>query len=95
MVEQKQKSYTITTPRGHEMTVIHMSREDIELEIAEFEARYGMSSVEFLAKGRRGELGCLDDFFEWEGHCEHLAIKYGVKELEVIRAHPATELKIE
>ena len=95
MVDQKQKSYTITTPMGHEMTVIHMSREDVERELARFEAKYGMSSVEFLAKGRRGELECSDDFFEWEGHCEHLAIGYGVKELEVVHSHPPTELKFE
>lgn len=95
MVDQMEKGYTITTPGGYEMTVIHMTREDIERELAEFEAKYGMSSVEFLAKGRRGELDCSDDFFEWEGHCEHLAIVYGVKELEVVRSHPPIELKIE
>ena len=95
MVEQKQKSYTITTPMGYEMTVIHMSKEDIERELARFEAKYDMTSREFVAKGRRGELECSDDFFDWEGCCEHLAIKYGVKELEIIRTHPATEFKIE
>lgn len=95
MVDQKEKTYTITTPSGYEMTVIHMTREDVEREMAEFEAKYGMSSVEFLAKGRRGELECSDDFFEWEGHCEHLAIVYGVKELEVPRTYSGTELKIE
>ena len=94
MVDQKQKSYTITTPRGYEMTVIHMTREDIERELAEFEAKYGMSSAEFLAKGRRGELECSDDFFEWEGHCAYMYEVCGVKELEV-KYHNVQELIIE
>ena len=83
MVDQKQKSYTITTPKGHEMTVIHMSREDVERELARFEAKYGMSSKEFLAKGRRGELECSDDFFEWEGHCSYMYEECGIEELKV------------
>ena len=94
MVEQKEKSYTITTPGGYEMTVIHMTRADIEREMAEFEAKYGMSSVEFLAKGRRGELECSDDFFEWEGHCAYMYEECGVEELKVTYRN-AQELVIE
>ena len=94
MVDQMEKTYTITTPSGHEMTVIHMTREDIEREMAEFEAKYGMSSVEFLAKGRRGELECSDDFFEWEGHCDYMYEVCGVEELKVTY-HNVQELIIE
>ena len=44
MVDQKRKTYTKMTPMGHKVTVTEMSREDIEQELAEFEAKYGMSS---------------------------------------------------
>ena len=94
MVEQKQKSYTTKTPMGHEVTVIHLSREDVERELAKLEAKYGMTSAEFLAKGRRGELECSDDFFEWEGHCAYMYEVCGVKELEV-KYHNVQELIIE
>ena len=94
MVEQKQKSYTTTTHMGHEISVIPISKDDVEREIAEFEAKYGMTSAEFLAKGRRGELDCLDDFFTWEGHCAYMFEVCGIKELEVTY-HNVQELIIE
>ncbi len=94
MVDQKQEAYTITTPMGHEVTVTRLSKEDVEREMAKFEAKYGMSSAEFLAKGRRGELECSDDFFEWEGHCAYMYEVCGIKELEV-KYHNVQELIIE
>jgi len=95
MVEQKEKSYTITTPRGYEMTVIHMSREDVERELACFEAKYGMSSREFAAKWNAGELDCaVMDYFDWAWYCSYMARKAGIKEMEIIHTN-VQELKIE
>ena len=94
MVDQKQKGYAITTPMGHEVTVTRLSKEDVESEMAKFEAKYGMSSAEFLAKGRRGELECSDEFSEWEGHCAYMYEVCGVKELEV-KYHNVQELILE
>lgn len=75
MVEQKEKSYTITTPQGHEVTVTQMSKEDVERELAEFETKYGLSSREFAAKWNAGELDCaVRDYFKWVGYCR---ISYG------------------
>ena len=94
MVEQKQKSYTIITPMGYEMTVIHMSREDIERELARFEAKYGMASREFAAKWNAGELDCaIMDYFVWAGNCSYMHIKHGIEELEIIHTN-VQELKI-
>ena len=84
MVKQKQKTYTITTPTGHEVTVKQSSKDDVEREMAEFEAKYGMSSAEFAAKWNAGELDCaVMDYFEWEGYCDYMAKEYSVKELKV------------
>ena len=66
MVDQKRKNYTKTTPMGHEIEVTELSREDIEKELAEFEAKYGMTSQEFAAKWNRGEMDCaVMDYFDW------------------------------
>ena len=84
MVEQKQsKSYTIRTPMGHEIQVKRLSREDVERELAELEAKYGMTSQEFAGKWNRGELDCgVRDYFVWVGYC-HFAYKHGRADLEV------------
>lgn len=42
-----------------------MTAEAIRAELADMEARYGMSSDEFYLKFNRGELGDDEDFFVW------------------------------
>ena len=55
---------------GQEVTVHRPTQADIERQLAAFETKYGMTSAEFLAKGRRGELNCSDDFFDWSWYCK-------------------------
>ena len=43
MIEQK-NSYTIKTAMGYEIEVIQETREDVARKLAEFEAKYGMTS---------------------------------------------------
>ena len=94
MLNAKDKNYTIRTPKGHRVQVIRISSEDIERELAEFEAKYGMSSEEFAAKWNRGELDCaVMDYFDWAGNCSYMHGK-GVEALKI--EHPnVQELKIE
>lgn len=69
------------------MQVIRISSEDIERELAEFEAKYGMSSEEFAAKWNRGELDCaVMDYFNWAGNCSYMHGK-GVEALKIIHAN--------
>ena len=76
------------------MQVIRISSEDIERELAEFEAKYGMSSEEFAVKWNRGELDCaVMDYFNWAGNCSYMYRK-GVEALKIIHAN-VQELKIE
>lgn len=83
MVDQKQKGYTITTPMGHEVTVKWLSQQDVESKLAEFEAKYGMSSAEFAAKWNRGDLDCaVRDYFKWVGYCR-ISYKRGYSELRI------------
>ena len=94
MVDQKRKTYTRTTPMGHEMTVTEMSREDIEQELAEFEAKYGMTSAEFAGKWNRGEMDCaVMDYFDWAGDCDYMAEEHEFEELRIVH-HNLQELKI-
>ncbi|MCY3544055.1 MAG: hypothetical protein OXH22_08440 [Chloroflexi bacterium] len=44
------KSYTITMKGGHTATVTRLSKEDVERKLAKFEAKYGMTSKEFIVK---------------------------------------------
>ena len=95
MVEQKRKTYTKTTPMGHEVTVTELTREDVEQELAEFEAKYGMSSEEFAAKWNRGEMDCAAmDYFDWAGDCDYMAEAHGIKKLRIVH-HNIQELRIE
>lgn len=94
MLNAKDKTYTIRTPKGHRVQVIRISSEDIERELAEFEAKYAMSSEEFAAKWNRGELDCaIMDYFNWAGNCSYMYRK-GVEALKIIHAN-VQELKIE
>ena len=83
MVDRKEKTYTITTPKGHEATVRQLSKGDVERKLAEFEAKYGMSSREFAAKWNAGEVDCnVRDYFKWVGYC-HISYKRGCAELRI------------
>ena len=95
MVDQKRKTYTKTTPMGHEVTVTEMSREDVEQELAEFEAKYGMTSEEFAAGWNRGEMDCaVMDYFDWAGDCDYMAEEQGVEKLRIVHRN-VQELRIE
>lgn len=84
MVVQKDKDHTIRTPMGHTARVEHLSREDIERELAEFETKYGMTSQEFVVKWNHGELGCgVGEYFDWVGLC-YSAYDYGRTELKIV-----------
>ena len=83
MVDLKEKTYTITNPMGHKVTVRQLSQEDVENKLAEFEAKYGMSSAEFAAKWNAGELDCaVRDYFKWVGYCR-ISCKRGRRELQI------------
>ena len=95
MVEQKEKSYTITTPMGHKVPVKKLSEEDIERRLSALETKHGMSSREFAAKWNAGELDCaVRDYFKWASYCDYMANRVGIKELEIIQEN-VQELKIE
>ena len=96
MVEQKRKYKIFKLANGQEVKVEAktLTREDIERELAEFEAKYGMSSEEFAGKWKRGELECTDDYFDWAMNCKYMARAHGIKELEIPRRHVAEEWKI-
>ena len=96
MVEQKQKHKTFRLPNGQEIKaeVKTLTKEDIELELAEFEAKYGMSSEEFAYKWKNRELKCTADYFDWAMNCNYMAEAHGFKELEIPRDTIAEEWKI-
>ena len=83
MVVQKHKQ-TIRTPKGNTVQVTHLSREDNERELAKFEAKYGMTSQEFVARWNRGELDCgVGEYFDWVGLC-YSAYDHGRSELRIV-----------
>ena len=94
MVDQKPKTYKKTTPMGHEVTVTELTKEDIEQELAEFEAKYGMSSEEFAHKWNRHELACTADFFDWAINCDYMAEAHGIRALQIPHLGAATGWKL-
>ena len=68
MVEQKQRYKTFKLSNGQEVKARILTREDIEQRLAEFEAKYAMTSQEFIRKWKGGELKCADDYFDWAMH---------------------------
>ena len=52
---------------NREIILIESKINIIKTEIKQFEDKYQMISVEFLKKFETGELGDLQDFFEWWG----------------------------
>lgn len=84
MVVQKRKDHTMRTPMGHTVRVTHLSKEDIERELAKFETKYGITSQEFVAKWNDGELDCaVGEHFDWAGLC-HSAYDNGRTDLKII-----------
>ena len=84
MIEQK-NSYTIKTAMGYEIEVIRMSKEDVAEKLAEFEARNGMTSKEFMYKWNHGGLqGDCREHIDWAGYCE-LASEFGLEDLKINR----------
>ena len=78
----KPTRYTITTPAGYEVTVERLTEGDLRQGLDEFEAKYGMTSKEFVKRWSGGELDCaVMDYFEWEACCDGLARLYGEKAL--------------
>ena len=88
MVEQKQKqkykTFKLADGREIKVEAKTLTREDIERELAEFEAKYGMSSEEFAGKWNRGEMDCaVMDYFDWAGDCKYMSRVHGIRELEI------------
>jgi hypothetical protein len=51
---------------AHQQTQLQMHLQALEKDLQEFEARYSMSSADFLARYRTGELGDSADVMEWQ-----------------------------
>ncbi len=47
--------------------VERLSPADIERELSAFEAKFGMTTEEFLRKWDLGEMGDVEDVFDWRG----------------------------
>ena len=93
--ETKPRRYTITTPAGHEVTVERLTEGDLRRSLREFEAKYGMTSKEFVKRWSGGELDCaVMDYFEWEACCDGLARVYGEEDLKSTNLGEG-ELKLE
>ena len=70
---EKPRRYTIMTEAGYEITVIRLTEDDLRRNLREFEAKYGMTSKEFVKRWSAGELDCaVMDYFDWEFYCDSL-----------------------
>ena len=79
---EKPRRCALTTESGYEITVKRLDEDDLRRNLREFEAKYGMSSKEFVKRWSAGELDCaVMDYFEWEACCDSLARVYGEEEL--------------
>ena len=74
MVEQKRKPkyHIFRLSDGREVKANILTKEDMAQRIAKLEAKYGMTSHEFMGKWTGGELECVDDYFRWESY--HLKV---------------------
>ena len=80
--ETKPASYTIMSEAGYEITVNHLTEDDLRRSLREFEAKHGMTSKDFVKRWSRGELDCaVMDYFDWEFYCDGLARLYGEDDL--------------
>ena len=69
---------------AYPITVKRLTEDDLRRSLREFEAKYGMTSKEFVKRWSAGELDCaVMDYFKWESCCYSLARVYGEEELEV------------
>ena len=76
------RRYTLITESGYEVKVERLTEDDLRRSLSEFEAKYGMTSKEFVKRWSGGELDCaVMDYFEWEACCDSLARVYGEEEL--------------
>ena len=92
---EKPRRYTIMTEAGYEITVIRLTEDDLRRNLREFEAKYGMTSKEFVKRWSAGELDCaVMDYFRWEAYCDSLARVYGEEDLR-FEYPPGTALEIE
>ena len=75
--------YKIKTAKGYEIEVIHESKEDVARKLAEFEAKYGMTSREFIRKYNscRFEEENLE-FMDWVWYYD-AAADFGMVSLEL------------
>ena len=81
---EKPRRYTVMTESGYEITVTRLTEDDLRRNLREFEAKYGMTSKEFVKRWSAGELDCaVMDYFDWEFYCDSLARVYGEEELKV------------
>ena len=96
MVDQKQQYSTFKLANGQEVKVEAktLTRKDIEQELAEFEAKYGMTSEEFATKWKNRKLECTHDFLNWAMNCKYMARVHGVKKLSIPSRGVGEEWKI-
>ena len=81
MIEQERKYHIIQLPDGREVKANILTKEDMAQRMAEFEAKYGMTSQEFAGKWSVIELECTADRFRWAMDCDYMAEAHGIEEL--------------
>ena len=81
MIEQKPKNTTIKLINGQVIKVNHLPKEDVNRKLANYEAKYGMTSQEFAPKWNNLELECTADYFDWAMDCDYMARAHGIEEL--------------
>ena len=64
---EKPRRYTLTTESGCEVTVERLTEDDLRRSLRGFEAKYGMTSKEFVKRWSGGEPDCA--VMEWEACC--------------------------
>ena len=99
MVEQERKYHIVQLPDGREVKANILTEEDMAQRMAEFEAKYGMTSREFAPKWNNLELECTADYFGWAMDCDYMARAHGIEELRTFsktrpRKRVAEEWKI-
>ncbi len=76
-----------TTPSG--FPIVQVTLEQVEKELKEYEARFGMSSEEFYERYLRGEMGDSDEVMRWaRTYRGYLILSAGETEKESAHAVP-------
>ena len=71
--------------QGHEIEVIHESKEDVARKLAEFEVKYGMTSKEFITKYNSCQFREENlEFMDWVWYYD-VAADFGMVSLELGR----------